>query len=429
LVAALCSRPHPGEALATEARRRSPDLPIILLGGSEALESVSSGLRSLSHALFEKPLRGRELLDAVFQAARGRGLAEASHRPARARSESFGNLVGDSPAMREVYALIERVATSDLPVLVTGESGTGKELVAKELHRRGARASGPFVAVNCAALPETLLESELFGHVRGAFTDARSSHEGLFCRASGGTILLDEIGDMPLGLQPKLLRALEEGAVRPLGSSVEVPFDARVVTATHQNLERAIEQRTFREDLYYRVNVIHVPLPPLRHRGTDVLLLARHLLAELAERSNRSPVGFSPRAEERLLRHEWRGNVRELRNCIERALALRSGSLIDLCDLPARVQRGYPALALEEPDGSSTGAEARQPPLDLSPAELVPLEEVERRYILHVLDACGGNKSIAARLLGLNRKTLYRRLDAFGSHRAPVPAATSSAPD
>jgi two-component system response regulator HydG len=153
LVAALCSRPHPGEALATEARRRSPDLPIILLGGSEALESVSSGLRSLSHALIEKPLRGRELLDAVFQAARGRGLAEASHRPARARSESFGNLVGDSPAMREVYALIERVATSDLPVLVTGESGTGKELVAKELHRRGARASGPFVAVNCAALP------------------------------------------------------------------------------------------------------------------------------------------------------------------------------------------------------------------------------------------------------------------------------------
>jgi two-component system response regulator HydG len=300
-----------------------------------------------------------------------------------------------------VHELVERIADSDASVLITGESGTGKEVVARALHRGGRRKDGPFVAINCAALPETLLESELFGHERGAFTDARAARSGLFVQANGGTLFLDEIGELPLPLQPKLLRALQERVVRPLGGEREIPFDVRLVAATNRDLDTAVHDGRFREDLYFRVNVIHVPLPPLRARGGDILLLAQTFVGAYGARSGKQVTGLSPQAAERLLAYAWPGNVRELENCIERAIALAQHDQILPDDLPEKIRdyrRSHVLVASDDP------------------AELVPLEEVERRYILRVLEAVGGNKSQAAQVLGLGRKTLYRKLEEYGEH-------------
>ena len=301
--------------------------------------------------------------------------------------------------MKAVYELLERVAESDASVLITGESGTGKEMVARALHRRGRRNAGPFVAVNCAAMPEALLESELFGHVKGAFTDARTARTGLFVKASGGTLFLDEIGELPLPLQPKLLRALQERAVRPVGSDDEVPFQVRLVAATNRDLETAVEERRFREDLFFRINVIHVEMPPLRARGSDVLLLAQHFLVKDAALAGKPVTGISAAAAEKLLAYSWPGNVRELQNCIERAIALTQFHEIAVDDLPERV-RAY--------RGSQIVISAD----DLG--ELVPMEEVERRYVLRVLEAVGGSRTRAAKVLGFDRKTLYRKLERYG---------------
>jgi two-component system response regulator HydG len=301
--------------------------------------------------------------------------------------------------MQSVYQVVERVSESDSTVLVTGESGTGKELVARALHKRSRRAKGPFVAVNCAALPEHLLESELFGHVRGAFTDARQNHRGLLLEAEGGTLFLDEVGDMPLGLQAKLLRALEQRAARPVGGSAEVPFDARIIAATNRDLEQAVEEGRIREDFYYRVTVITIELPPLRARGGDVLLLAQHFLERFAAQSGKTISAISPAAAEKLLSYSWPGNVRELRNCVERAVALAQFDQIALDDLPEKIKSHTSRHIIVAGD---------------DPTELVPLEEVERRYVLSVLRAAGGNRSLAARILGVDRKTLYRRLASYG---------------
>jgi DNA-binding NtrC family response regulator len=299
-----------------------------------------------------------------------------------------------------VHEMLSRIADSDSSVLITGESGTGKEVAAKALHRHGRRADGPFVAINCAAMPETLLETELFGHARGAFTDARAARTGLFVQANRGTLLLDEIGDLPLSLQPKLLRALEERVVRPVGSDGEVPFDVRLLASTNRDLETAIEEGRFREDLYFRINVIHVTLPPLRARGSDALLLAQHFLAHDAARAGKRIGAFSPAAAERLLTYAWPGNVRELRNCVERAVALAQYDQIQVDDLPEKIQAYRPSHVLVTSD---------------DPSELVPLEEVERRYILRVVEAVGGNKTLAAERLGIGRKTLYRKLEQYGA--------------
>jgi two-component system response regulator HydG len=254
------------------------------------------------------------------------------------------------------------------------------------------------VAINCAAVPETLLESELFGHVRGAFTDARSDHKGLLEQASGGMLLLDEIGDLPAGAQAKLLRMLEDRRVRPLGSTREVPIDVRVIAATHRDLEALAEDGRFRPDLFFRINVVRLDVPPLRARGNDVLLLAQAFLEQFAARAGRKALRFGRSAAEKLLAHDWPGNVRELRNCIEHAVALARGEEISVEDLPERVRvHTGKARVLQAHD----------------PAELVPLDEVERRYILQVLDAVGGNRTEAARVLGLDRKTLYRKLAGY----------------
>jgi two-component system response regulator HydG len=306
--------------------------------------------------------------------------------------------------MKEIYDLLDRLVDSDAAVLITGESGTGKEVVARALHHRGRRSAGPFMAINCAAMPEQLLESELFGHTRGAFTDARAARTGLFLEANGGTLFLDEIGDLPLALQPKLLRALQERVVRPVGATEEVPFDVRLVASTNRDLETAVEEGRFREDLYFRINVIQVALPPLRARGGDVLLLAQHFLEQHAARAEKRVTGLSPAAAERLVSYAWPGNVRELQNCIERAVALARYEQILVDDLPERIRayRGsYVVLAADDP------------------SELVPLEQVERRYILRVMEAVGGNKTVAAKVLGLDRATLYRKLERYGRGERP----------
>jgi two-component system response regulator HydG len=291
------------------------------------------------------------------------------------------------------------VADSDASVLITGESGTGKEVVARALHARSKRRAGPFVAVNCAAMPEALLESELFGHTKGAFTDARAARTGLFLQADRGTLLLDEIGELPPGMQPKLLRALQERVVRPVGGSAEIPFDVRIVAATNRDLETAIEERTFRADLYYRLDVIHVELPPLRSRGSDVLVLAQRFVEEFATRAGKGVTGISAPAAEKLLAYAWPGNVRELMNCVERAVALTRYDQITVDDLPAKVKDHRPSHVLVASE---------------DPSDLVPLEEVERRYVLKVLESAGGNKTLAARILGLDRKTLQRKVERSG---------------
>jgi two-component system response regulator HydG len=301
--------------------------------------------------------------------------------------------------MRQVFDLIERISDQEVSVLVTGETGTGKERVAKTLHRRSARRDGPFVAIDCAALPETLLESELFGHASGAFTDARGPRTGLFVQASQGTLFLDEIGELPLGLQPKLLRALQERRVRPVGGNTEIPFDVRVIAATNRDLEGAIEEGRFRRDLFYRINVIHLNVPPLRARGSDILLLSQYFLERIMESSPKRVTGFSPAVAERLLSYSWPGNVRELQNCLARAVALTSFAEITVEDLPAQIRNYTRAPILVDSD---------------NPLELLTLEEVERHYILRVLEATAGNKTLAAQILGMDRKTLYRKLERFG---------------
>jgi two-component system response regulator HydG len=254
------------------------------------------------------------------------------------------------------------------------------------------------VKINCAAIPAHLVEDELFGHARGAFTDARSPRTGLFLQAHGGTLLLDEIGDMPMALQPKLLRALQERTVRPVGGDTEQPFDARIVATTNRDLRALVDEGQFREDLYFRINVIHVELPPLRARGGDVLVMAQHFVDLHAARSAKSVTGIAPAAAERLLAYPWPGNVRELQNCIERAIALTRRHEIQVEDLPETVRsfkRSHVLIAASDP------------------SELVPLAEVERRYVLRVVEAAGGNKSLAAQILGVTRKTLYRKLGEY----------------
>ncbi len=378
---------------------KEPQLPVIVVTAFGSIDSAVAAMKAGAYDFVTKPFDVESVALSLQRALKHYAL-EREVRELRAvvEQDRYGQLLGKSDAMMAVYDLIDRLASSEASVLITGESGTGKELVARELHRRSQRSRGPFVAINCAALPETLLESELFGHVRGAFTDAKTGRDGLFTRANGGTVFLDEIGDMPIGLQPKLLRALQEGSVRPVGASLEVPFDARIITATNRDLEEAIAGKLFREDLYYRLNVVQIELPPLRRRGSDVLLLARALLAQLAAKAGKDITDLSPAACEKLLAYDWPGNVRELRNCIERAVALSRSQAIDVEDLPPKVREHNGRTVLVEANDSS---------------ELVPLEEVERRYILRVLSLCGGNKSVAARILGLNRKTLHRRLGGF----------------
>jgi two-component system response regulator HydG len=254
------------------------------------------------------------------------------------QADGFGDMIGASPAMVRLYDQLARISDTEASVLICGESGTGKELVARSIHRNSQRKNNPFVPVNCVALPETLLESELFGHAKGAFTDASADRKGLFVQAESGTLFMDEIGEMPLSMQPKLLRALEENSIRPVGAEKEVSFDVRLIAATNRDLQSRVEEGAFREDLFYRIHVIQVELPPLRARGTDVLVLAKHFVENFATRFDRQVTGISDQVAEKLLAYSWPGNVRELRNVIERAVALTQFDKIAVDDLPEKIR-------------------------------------------------------------------------------------------
>ena len=315
---------------------------------------------------------------------------------------NFEGMVGLSPAMQRVFELIERLAPTDAPILLTGESGTGKEQIARALHRRSLRAEGPFVALNCAALPVHLLESELFGHEKGAFTGASERRLGLLRQAHHGTLFLDEIGDMAIDLQPKLLRVLQEGRVRPLGSDSEHVVDVRVISASNRDLHAAIRGQHFRSDLFFRLAVMRIDVPPLRERGSDVLLLAEHFVELFADRRGLAVTPqIYPGAEIALRGYNWPGNVRELRNWMEHAVALCDDGRISVAHLPRPLER-----STESTPASSAFVE-QEPAV---PEEFEPLANVERRYIQRVLDAVHGNKTRAAKILGIDRKTLLARL-------------------
>ena len=378
------------------------DVPVVVMTAFGSMETAVAAIRVGAYDFVTKPIEMDMLALTLERAVKHRELQEKVMVLSEvvALSKRFDDMIGESPPMRELYDQLAKISDSEASVLIVGESGTGKELVARSIHGHSRRADRHFVAVNCAALPENLLESELFGHEKGAFTDARSDRKGLFLQAEGGTLMLDEVDELPLAMQPKLLRALEEGKIRPVGGDIEVAFDARLVAATNRDLESAVEEGRFREDLFFRINVIQLQMPPLRSRGTDTLLLAQHFVEMFAARSDKEVTSISEAAARKLLNYNWPGNVRELRNIIERAVALTQYDRLAVEDLPEKIRDYQSSHVLI---GGS------------DPNELVPLEEVERRYILHVLESVGGNKTLAARILRLDRKTLYRKLQQFGA--------------
>jgi two-component system, NtrC family, response regulator AtoC len=377
------------------------DIPVVVMNAFGTMATAVAAIRAGAYDVIRKPFEMDDLYLTIDRAIKHRALREEVKqlRSAVTEHQRFDEIIGASAPMKKVYDLISRVADSETSVLVTGESGTGKELVASALHKRSPRHDGPFVAINCAAMPEPLLESELFGHLKGAFTDARQSRVGLFVKASHGTLFLDEIGEMPAGMQAKLLRALQERRVRPVGGDTEVPFDTRIIAATNRDLDTEVEEKRFREDLFYRINVVRIHLPPLRVRGSDVLFLAQHYLKRYAPPGKAEVVGMTQATCERFLAYPWPGNVRELQNCIERAVALTRLNQIGVDDLPEKIRDFRSTRVLVESE---------------DPAELLPMDEVERRYVLRVLEAVGGNKTMASQVLGFDRRTLYRKLDAYG---------------
>ena len=390
-----------GIQLCSRLAANRPDIPVVVMTAFGSMEAAIAAIRAGAYDFVTKPIELELLAMILSRAVERRRLEQQVRKLTETveQSSRFEDLLGTSPAMQKLFDQLARVADSESTVLITGESGTGKELVAKALHGRSRRRAKPFVAVNCAALPDTLLESELFGHVKGAFTDARAERRGLFLQAEGGTLFLDEIGEMPLGMQAKLLRALEESRIRPLGSEGEIPFDVRILAATNRDLETAVEEGRFREDLFFRVNVIQISAPPLRARSSDMLLLAQHFVEHFAGRAEKNVDGISEPVAKKLLAYSWPGNVRQLRNVIERAVALARHDKLTVDDLPEQIRD------FRDSEVVIAGND---------PAELTSLEEVERRYILHVLRCVGDNRTLAAKTLGLDRKTLYRKLRRYG---------------
>jgi two-component system response regulator HydG len=385
-----------GIELCERLRASHPDLITIVVTGESGVDTAIAAIRAGAYDYVTKPVKVDVLAIAVARALGHSGMKRELRRLRDAHATSLPTgITGASPAILETIQMVARVAESDVTVLITGESGTGKELVARALHDQSTRRGEPFIAINCAAMPAPLLESELFGHVRGAFTDALSSRQGLFARAKGGTIFLDEIGEMPLEMQVKLLRVLQQRTVRPVGGDDEVPIEARVVTATNRNLEHEVEAKRFRMDLYYRINVVQINVPPLRERANDILTLAQVFLQRVAKRTKKAVRSISPSAARRLLDYDWPGNVRELENCMERAVALCHLDEVTISDLPLAV------LAGEQPEVLISL---------LAPTEMVTIDELGLRYVRKVLALTNGNKSLAARVLGIDRREIYRRL-------------------
>ncbi|HXG94545.1 MAG TPA: sigma-54 dependent transcriptional regulator [Blastocatellia bacterium] len=388
-----------GVTLLKEFKRITKDSEVILISGFGTLETAVEALREGAFDYVSKPFNVNEVIATARRALKGRETEAPAAVLLKEHGEASG-LVGHSPKMIEVYKEIALVAPSRSTVLITGESGTGKELVARAIHRNSPRAAGPFVAINCGAITETLLESELFGHVKGSFTGAVTDKRGLFEEANGGTILLDEIGETSLALQVKLLRVLQESEVRRVGSARPVRVDVRVLAATNRNLEREVKEGRFREDLYYRLSVVTLRVPALRERAEDIPLLAAHALKRARDAGAKATT-ISEEALAMLGQYDWPGNVRELENTIEHAALYARGTVITPDDLPEKIRRQ---------SHSREAASRIQSLFD----DLPSLDELERRYLIHVLQQVGGSRTRAAEVMGIDRRTLYRMAERFG---------------
>ena len=393
-------------------RQREPDAVIIMITANVLVDETIAALRGGAYDFIGKPINLEELHVAIRNGIEASRLRREVNVMRRERSQqfSFDQIIGESPAIRELLAMSQKVAESEVSsVLLQGESGTGKDLVAKAIHYHSNRAEGPFVAINCAALPGTLIESELFGYEKGAFTDAKFRKEGMFEQAEGGTLLLDEIGELELSLQAKLLRVLEEGAFRRVGGLKDIPFDARIIAASNRDLKRESEAGRFRLDLYYRLSVIQIDIPSLRERGDDVLLLAEDYMESFGQRLRKKKIkGISPEVAKAFRQYDWPGNVRELRNVIERAMILEDEDVITIKYIPRSVAGGV------QTDLGSPEDHAREP-FQLPPAG-VSLDEVEMSLVRQAIERSGGNQTKAAEMLGISRDQLRYRLKKLEEH-------------
>src|SRR5262245_4257277 len=395
-----------------EYKKRQPQAIVIMITGNVQLEDTIAALRGGAYDFISKPIRLGELQVTIRNGIEaGRLRREVRYlRGERETRFSFDQIIGESPAMAEMIQLARKVARSEASsVLLLGDSGAGKDLVAKAIHYGSSRADQPFVAINCAAIPATLIESELFGHEKGAFTDAKGRKEGLFEQAQGGTFFLDEIGELELGLQAKLLRVLEEGSFRRVGGLKDLPLDVRVVAASNRDLKGESDAGKFRLDLYYRLSVIQIDLPPLRERGDDVLLLSKYYIARFNERLRKRVRGLTPEVEEIFRRYSWPGNVRELRNVIERVMILEDDDLITTRWLPRGLIKEERLVSQPPAVAASEGAVTDKPSFQL-PDDGIDLEQVELSLVRQAMERSGGNQTRAAELLGVSRDQLRYRL-------------------
>ena len=393
----------PGMTLLKAIKRLHPETNVIIMTAFGSIESAIEAMKQGAYDYVTKPVKSEEIALTTQKAVREASLRRELLwlRRAVEKEYSFNQILGKSKPMQAVFELIRRITPSPSSVLITGESGTGKELVARAIHYNSPRAQGPFIPINCAAIPENLLESEMFGHMRGAFTDAKADKKGLFEEAQGGTLFLDEISEMPLSLQAKLLRVLQEKEIRRVGGTRSIPVDARVIAATNLDLAGEVKAKQFREDLYYRLNVIEVHMPALRERTEDIPLLALHFVKKYAEPMKKPVTGLTEGALALLMDYAWPGNVRELENVIERGVTLTRGEKIASEDLPQAVRGDSGDRHMIEEGAEKTRT----------------LAEVERAYILRILEKTAGNKYQAAQILGIDRKTLYLKLDEIEKQR------------
>jgi len=388
-----------GTELVKKIKEIDPDAPVLLITAFGTIESAVEAMRAGAFHYVTKPFRAEEILLHVSRALEQRSLRkELQHLRTEIRGRyRFENIVGKSERMREIFETVVHISDLAANVLIVGESGTGKEMIARAIHQHSGRLEKPLVPLNCAAIPETLLESELFGYMRGAFTDAKKDRRGLFQEANGGILFLDEISEIPLNLQAKLLRVIEDKEVRPLGANQGEKVDTRVISACNRDIENLVQEGRFRQDLYYRLNVIRIDLPPLRERVEDLPILVDHFIRKFAQQTKRAVQGIEPDALAALMNHRWPGNVRELEHTIERAVLLGKESTVGIRDLPPQL-RAHRDSPLPLAEAASKG---------------YTLRDLEREYIARVIENTHGNKTAAAKILGLDRTTLYRKLEEY----------------
>lgn len=381
-----------------EALQRSSDTLTVIITAHATVETAIQALRKGAADYILKPLDFDEVIIRIEKLLKQKKLIRENNylRSQIDREYNFNHIIGESPAMKEVYRMVKRVSEANSNVLITGPSGTGKELVARAIHSNSSRSSKPFIAINCGAIPKELIESELFGHKKGAFTGAISDKDGVFTAANKGSVFLDEVGEIPLGQQVNLLRVIQEREVKPIGSNQTVSFDTRIIAATNKDLEQEVENGNFREDLYYRLNVVEIPLPTLQQRREDIPLLAHHFLNKYSRELNRPVKGISSDAMSALMSYEWKGQVRELENIIERTVLLGSGDFINFEDLPNSIRNTEGTYTFD--------------PNSLEEA----VQNFEKHHIMSVLKQTEGNKTEAARLLGIDPSTLYRKMEKMG---------------